>query len=211
MSSSAVILPWASSRIFCRTASDFLEACFVKKSDIWYRASIHRRSVFTGHCFRADYGQLNCQSLVFRRWSCTFCELHHTGSCSRWQECWGEPSRIARSSLAQIHCKSFVPTVRIRSRCFWQFDIRLASAATLLRTTLLIFLPLPTLYRDRYTTICKIVLHCKNKMALLWRPSFKVYMSCIMDTHNAKMCNWNTSAFFGSNHLHSTDHLVKTQ
>ena len=34
MSSSAVIIHWASPRIFCKTASDFLEACFVKQSAI---------------------------------------------------------------------------------------------------------------------------------------------------------------------------------
>ena len=34
MSSSAVILHCASCRCFCRTASDFLEACFVKQSAI---------------------------------------------------------------------------------------------------------------------------------------------------------------------------------
>ena len=34
ISSSALSFPWASFRIFCRTASDFLEACFVKQSAI---------------------------------------------------------------------------------------------------------------------------------------------------------------------------------
>ena len=39
ISSSAVIIHCASCRIFCRTASDFLEACFVKQSDISHRST----------------------------------------------------------------------------------------------------------------------------------------------------------------------------
>ena len=44
MTSSAATLHCASCS-FCRTASDFLEACFVKQSAIRYLASIHLKSV----------------------------------------------------------------------------------------------------------------------------------------------------------------------
>ena len=142
MSSSAVILHWVSFRTFC--VGDLISC-------------IHPSQIgFAGHCLRLDYGQLNRQFLVYRHW----CRFFFVASVMRMlgralKNC----SQFSSTNSLLVICAHIV---RIQSICSWQVDILLASAAKLLRTTLLIFL-LCQLSTDTGTRHF-VILACTAKM-----------------------------------------------
>ena len=169
MSSSAVMLHCAFfCRIFCRTASDFLEACFVKQSAISYLASIHLKSSFAGHCLGLDYGQLNCQSLVCRRWSCSFPVY-----CIVKAFAVGDKNAGTSREELLISLEHKFTAGHLFPHCAHPIEMFLASRRTacLCSQTAadnpLDLLALPAQYRHKYTTIRNTYMYCKDQMALL--------------------------------------------